>query len=234
MKEYAPRIRLSQAEHDAVLKMREVNNVLIVGDLHTPFDLDSYFDFCVEQYHRYNCNKVVFIGDVIDSHHSSFHGTSPNGFGGGYELKKAIERLGRWHDYFPDAHVTTGNHDRIIYRKAFASGIPEEWMRAYEDVLGVPNWNFVPSIEIDGVLYVHGEGGTAKTAMKNHLKPIVQGHLHTQLYIEYLNNIFAMQVGCGIDFDRYAFDYAKYGKPPQISCGLVLDNGTTPLIKKMI
>ena len=59
MKDYAPRIRLSKAEHDAILKLRTVNNVLVVGDIHEPFCLDGYLDFCKEQYNRFNCNKVV-------------------------------------------------------------------------------------------------------------------------------------------------------------------------------
>ena len=45
------------------------SRVLVIGDLHAPFDLDSYFDHCVEVYERYNCNRVVFIGDVIDNHY---------------------------------------------------------------------------------------------------------------------------------------------------------------------
>ena len=51
------------------------SRVLVVGDLHCPFDLDSYFDHCVDIYNRYNCNRVVFIGDVIDNHYSSYHET---------------------------------------------------------------------------------------------------------------------------------------------------------------
>lgn len=229
MKDYAPRIRLSKAEHDAILKLRQVNNVLVIGDIHEPFCLEGYLDFCLEQYNRFNCNKVVFIGDVIDNHYSSFHGTDPNGYGGGYELKKAIAGLKKWHDAFPNAYVTIGNHDRIIYRKAFAAGVPKEWIVEYKDVLETPTWKFVDHIEIDDILYIHGEGGTAKTAMRNHNKSVVQGHLHTQKYIEWNNEYFGMQVGCGIDDSAYAFAYAKYGKKSAIGCAVVLDNGKLPI-----
>ena len=229
MKDYAPRIRLSKAEHDSILKLRQVNNVLVIGDIHEPFCLDGYLDFCLEQYNRFNCNKVVFIGDVIDNHYSSFHNTDPNGLGGGYELKKAIKALEKWHNAFPNAYVTIGNHDRIIYRKAFAAGVPKEWIMGYNQVLNVPTWNFVDHIEIDDILYIHGEGGTARTAMRNHNKSVVQGHLHTQKYIEFNGDMFGMQVGCGIDDKRYAFDYAKYGKKSALGCAVVLDNGKLPI-----
>ena len=100
-------------------------------------------------------------------------------------------------------------------------------MREYNDVLGVPNWNFHTELEIDGVLYAHGEGGTARGKCKSDLQSVVQGHLHTQLYVEYVvgrnNRVFGMQVGCGIDHEAYAFGYAKAGKKPAIGCGVVID-----------
>ena len=38
-----------------------------------------------------------------------------------------------------------------------------------------------------------------------------------------------MQVGCGIDNKAYAMAYAKnYGKPA-IGCGVILNNGKTPI-----
>ena len=49
---------------------KKENRVLVIGDLHEPFNLDGYLDFCKHQYAIYNCNKVIFIGDVIDNHYS--------------------------------------------------------------------------------------------------------------------------------------------------------------------
>ena len=115
------------------------SRVLVVGDLHSPFDLDSYFDHCVEVYERYNCNRVVFIGDVIDNHYSSYHETDADGMGGGQELELAIKRLERYYHRWPDAHVTVGNHDRIIMRKAQSGGVPKEWIKDYQEVLQVGN-----------------------------------------------------------------------------------------------
>ena len=132
------------------------SRVLVIGDLHAPFDLDSYFDHCVEVYERYNCNRVVFIGDVIDNHYSSYHETDADGMGGGQELELAIQRLQRYYHRWPDAHVTVGNHDRIIMRKAQSGGVPKEWVKDYKEVLRTPNWKFVTDVEIDDVLYIHG------------------------------------------------------------------------------
>lgn len=207
------------------------SRVLVIGDLHAPFDLDSYFDHCVEVYERYNCNRVVFIGDVIDNHYSSYHETDANGLGGGEELQLAIDRLARWYHRFPDADVTVGNHDRIIMRKAQTGGVPKQWVKEYSEVLNTPNWNFVTSVEIDDVLYIHGEAGTARTKARADMRSTVQGHLHTQAYTEYYvgakSRIFGCQVGCGIDHDKYAFAYSKAGKKPAIGCAVILGGKTS-------
>ncbi len=72
---------------------KEESRVLCIGDLHEPFCLDGYLEFCQEQYANYNCNQVVFIGDVVDSHFSSFHETDADGMGGGDELDLAITKI---------------------------------------------------------------------------------------------------------------------------------------------
>tara|TARA_R110000737_G_scaffold94847_1_gene128783 strand:- start:3971 stop:4708 length:738 start_codon:yes stop_codon:yes gene_type:complete len=213
------------------------SRVLVVGDLHSPFDLDSYFDHCVEVYERYNCNRVVFIGDVIDNHYSSYHETDADGLGGGQELELAIKRLERYYHRFPDAHVTVGNHDRIIMRKAQSGGVPKEWIKDYQEVLRTPGWKYVTDVEIDGVLYIHGEAGTAKTKARADMRSTVQGHLHTQAYTEYFvganSRVFGTQVGCGIDAKSYAMAYMKVGKKPAIGCAVVL-GGKTAINELMI
>ena len=215
------------------IREKEVRNVLVIGDLHEPFCLDSYLDWCIEQYELYQCNQVIFIGDCCDNHFSSYHESSADGMGGADELELTIKRIARWYKAFTEAKVIIGNHDRMIMRKSQTSAIPSKWIKSYKEVLEVPNWDFVDHYIQDNVLYQHGEGGTARTACKNHMINIVQGHLHTQCYTEHYVGknfrVFGMQVGCGIDFSSYAMAYAKYGKKPAIGCAVVLNNGTLPI-----
>lgn len=215
-----------------VKKSKTNKNVLVIGDLHEPFCLDGYLQHCIDTYNKYKCNEVVFIGDIIDNHASSYHETDPDGYSAGQELKMAIQRIKQWYSAFPKATVIIGNHDRLIMRKAYSSGLSKLWIKDYAEVLGTPGWTFTDSIEIDNVLYIHGEGGTARARIRRDLQSIVQGHLHSQAYIDWCVGakfkIFGMQVGCGIDHHSYAMAYGKEGPKPAIACGVILE-GEVPI-----
>lgn len=229
------RYRLKEDEEALLHNYRKhkANNILVIGDIHCPFDLDEYLDFCIEQYYKHSCTEVVFIGDVIDNHYSSYHETSSDGLGGADELELAIKRIARWRDAFPVATVLIGNHDRMVMRKAQSSAIPTKWIKSYKEVLEVPEWNFVERYVKDDVQYIHGEAGTARTKCRADMMNTIQGHLHTQCYTEHYvgqkYRIYGAQVGCGIDFKSYAMAYAKAGKKPAIACMVVKENGTQPI-----
>ena len=217
------------------MRSEQTRNVLVIGDLHEPFGLDAYLDFCIEQYKKWECTQTIFIGDIIDNHYSSYHETSADGLGGLDELELAIQRIQRWYNAFNEkgTKVIIGNHDRLILRKGQTSAIPSKWIKSFKEVLEVPNWDFVERYEQDNVQYIHGEGGTARTKCRADMMNTVQGHLHTQAYTEHYVGkkfrVYGTQVGCGIDHDSYAMAYAKYGKKPAIGCAVILNNGKTPL-----
>ena len=228
-KDFRPRLKGNILKaYQSITKQEE--RILVIGDLHEPFCLDGYFEFCKETYAKYNCNRVVFIGDVIDSHAGSYHEPDPDGMGGGDELDLAIKKLKKWHIEFPNSEVMIGNHDRIAYRKAFSGGIPKRWMKPFEEVLETPTWSYLESIVIDNTLYEHGEGGQALTKAKNNMMSSVCGHTHTEAYVKWLVGrnfkVFAMQVGCGVDWETYAAAYAKNFKKQAIGVGVVVGGHT--------
>jgi metallophosphoesterase superfamily enzyme len=237
------RYRLSNKEIKLIMDSRaaleeEESRVLVIGDLHLPFGRKNYLAFCKEQYIKWNCNKVVFIGDIIDSHYSSFHQTDPDGLGGGDELALCVEQVKDWYEAFPDAYVTIGNHDAIIMRKAFDSGVPKIWIKEFNDVLNTPNWKWVTEVYIDDVRYVHThKTGKARASAKRDMVSTVGGHFHTEHYVEWFygvkSAVFALSVGCGINDKEYAFAYAAGGKKNAIGCGVVLDGGRTPIPIRM-
>lgn len=237
-----PSVRSNQARSKKFTSQRKTEyippppnteNVLVIGDLHEPFTLEDYRQFCIDTYKKYKCTHVIFIGDIVDNHAISYHESDADGMSAGDELDEAIENIGKWYKAFPKADVILGNHDRLIMRKAFTGGIPRRWIMGYQDMFGVPGWDFAERKVYDGVQYIHGEGGTARNRCKKDLMSTVQGHLHTQAYTEHLVGanfkIYGSQVGCGVDRKAYAMAYAKdYGKPV-IGVMVVLNNGKLPL-----
>jgi hypothetical protein len=240
MKEYAPRIRLSDKEYDIIMNRRKANGanrVLTIGDLHEPFTLDRYLDFCLKTYYKYNCNKVVFIGDILDNHFSSYHETDPDGFGAGEELDMAKSKIRVWHDTFPNAKVCLGNHDLLFVRKAMTAGLSKQWIKDIKEVLDTPTWEFAEEFEIDDVMYCHGTARKARNRAKSELTSVVQGHYHSESYVEHFvgknYSIFAMQVGCGVDKKTYAMAYGRNFPKQHINVGVVLEDGTLPILEYM-
>ena len=226
-----------------ILRKRELEEVisdkrvLVIGDLHAPFIKYGYLEFCQQISYKYDCNVVIFIGDIIDMHYSSYHESDPDGMSAGAELLKAKSEIANWYRAFPKAKVCLGNHDLIPNRKAMSSGLSNSWIKTVDEVLETPNWEFGEEFELDDVTYVHGTGRKARNRAKAELSSIVQGHYHSESYIEHYvgkqYSIFAMQLGCGIDRKSYAMAYGKHFNKPHINCGVILENGKLPILEYM-
>jgi len=216
-------------------------NILFVGDLHAPFILDGYLDFCKGLYVKHNCSRVIFIGDLLDQHAMSFHTTDPDGFSAGHELDAAINQIKPWYEAFPNTDVMMGNHDYRIQRQAKGAGLPKRVLLPYKDVIEAPDgWKFHDNdLDIgNNILVTHGSVGDAITRAKDSRSSVIQGHLHTKAYVEWAvsnkDKIFGMQVGCGIDRSSYAMAYAAdNAKKPVIASGLLIDGGKLPLVELM-
>ena len=213
------------------------SRILVIGDLHEPFCRDGYLDFCKDTYKKHDCNQVIFIGDLMDNHYSSFHDTDPDGHSASREFLLAEKRIKQWYRAFPVAKVCIGNHDLIPNRRVFNAGVSDVWVRRIGDVLNVPNWEFSEGFVIDKVLYTHGTARKCRNRVKDDLRSVVQGHYHSESYIEFFVGeffkIFGMQIGCGVDRNTYAMAYGKEMKKQHINCGVVLENGQLPILEYM-
>jgi hypothetical protein len=215
-------------------------NKLIIGDLHAPFILDGYLEHCQNMQRKYECDTVLFAGDITDQHAQSYHESDPDGLSAGDELFYAKRQLVPWFEAFPVADIMMGNHDLIISRKAKSAGLSKHVLKPYGEILGAPStWTFhYDDIIIDNVVYSHGNVGNATKKTLMNRTSTVQGHLHSQAFVEYSVSIkdalFGMQVGCGIDKDSYAMAYGKpFASKPVISAAVVLDHGSLPIVELM-
>lgn len=233
--EYIP--KKEQVYKGKPFKKGDPDNVLFIGDLHSPFTLEEYLDFNVDLQKKYNAGTIIFAGDIIDGHSWSFHTHDADGMSVHDELKAAISCLKSWYKAFPEASVLYGNHDLLIIRKARDIGLSKLFLKHFGDIIEAPKtWNFTDEIYKDKVLYVHGSIGNAIKRATDIRHSVAQGHLHSQAFVEWsvseIDAIFGLQVGCGIDRRQYAFEYAEpMTKKPIISSGLVLDKGRLPIIE---
>jgi len=211
------------------------DNVLFIADIHCPWMLDGYIEWCKKQQIKYNCGTVIFSGDIIDSNSWSYHEHDPDGLGVRDELHAAKRQLKKVFNLFPEAISLLGNHDLLISRKAKTAGLSQEFIRGLKDVLEAPKgWNFVHEYIKDNVRYVHGSVGNAFKRAVDSRMSTCQGHLHSQTFVQWSvsekDAIFGLQVGGGFDRDKFAFDYAKpFTKKPIIGCGIILEKGTIPM-----
>ncbi len=206
--------------------------VLVIGDPHEPVCRKGYLEFCKQTYEEYDCDQVVFIGDIVDWHGISFHARHPEAPGVGDEYEQALKGVQKWCEAFPKANMCIGNHDERLIRLAESVDIPAKFLRNYKEIWNTPNWVWNVDFTIDGVYYFHGTGfggmHPAFNVSRQMCMSVVMGHIHSRAgicwHVSPQKRWFGMDVGCGVDDKKYAFAYGKHMKRKSvISCGVVID-----------
>ena len=211
------------------------DNVLVIGDLHAPFELPTYLEFCLQIQKRVKCGTVIMIGDLVDNHSIGYFEHDPNGRSPADEMAETDRHLKAWFKAFPIVKLCRGNHDRLVDRKSRTVGLPSRVYKAFRDIWDLPKtWQDDFKWVIDDVMYEHGTGlsgneAPVKAAQQNRMSTVI-GHVHSVSSTKYLvsekDRIFAMGVGCGINRRTYAFEYGRdFKQKPVISCGVVTDHG---------
>jgi predicted phosphodiesterase len=206
--------------------------VLCIGDIHAPYNRPNYLQFCQDIYYKYDCNKVVFIGDVVDLHSISFHQKNPQLANSAMEYQLAKQEIAKWKKAFPKAVVCIGNHDARPVRLAETVSIPEELLKDFSDIWDTKNWKWDWEFTIDDVCYIHGTGNggmhPAFNKMRSTGMSYVMGHTHANAGVKWeaspKSRLFGLDVGCGINDKSMAFAYGQFARRRSIiGCGVVID-----------
>jgi predicted phosphodiesterase len=75
--------------------------ILVIGDIHATLHYLLIWNFAENSKKTYDCGTVIFIGDIIDNHYSSYHESDPDGYSAGEELDRAIDMIKDWYRTFP-------------------------------------------------------------------------------------------------------------------------------------
>lgn len=209
-----------------------MSRVLVIGDLHCPATHPDYMGFVKKVAKKYKTNRTVFIGDVVDHASISFHKKNPEHPSAMEEYRQATEGVKSWYRAYPKAEVMIGNHDERVFRLSADVGIPDHYIKPYNDLYGTKGWKWVRNTVIDGVYYYHGIGASGQYpafhAAKLRLQSVIIGHYHSVAGINWqvgpTSRLFGMNVGSGVDRNHPLMNYGSHFlKKPVVSCGVVID-----------
>ncbi len=209
-----------------------MSKVLVIPDLHLPYCRPHFLNFCQDIQKKYKCDKVIFLGDIVDLHSISFHPKNPQLPNAAMECDLARKEIVKWKKAFPKADVCIGNHDSRPVRLAETVSIPENLLKDFSNIWDTPDWKWDWEFVIDDVCYIHGTGCGGEHPAYNKMKSTglsyVLGHNHSAAGIKWLaspkSRLFGMDVGCGVDDKSYAFAYGQFARRRSIiGCGVVID-----------
>jgi len=163
-----------------------------------------------------------------------------------HERSLALEQIAELKKAFPKVDWLLGNHDVLPARQAERVGLSADMLKGYGDYWELPKtWKIhkrYTRLEIDGVLYCHGDQGpqgenAAKNQSRSNFRSTVIGHLHQCGGVAWTVNqdarIFGVSTGCGVDHETLAMAYARpYKSKPFIGCAVILE-GTHPYVEPM-
>lgn len=198
--------------------------VLAIPDLHCPWQHPDALAFLIAVRDTYKTTKTVCLGDEIDAMGYSRYPQDPDAPNQSKELELAIEQLLPFYKAFPNMLVCESNHTIRPWKKAFEAGLPKSFLPTVARVLRAPDgWTWHNQIEVDGVLYIHGDAGSSGfTAhiqyMRKFKQSVVIGHIHSFAGVNYEGKLFGVNSGCLIDNEAICFKYAK-NMPIPVSLG---------------
>lgn len=192
-------------------------NILLISDMHIPYHHKDTLDFLSDLNKEYNPSRIICMGDELDKHSLSFHDSDPELASAGDELKNALPVIAQLQKLFPRMDLLESNHGSLVYRRAKHHGIPRQYLKTYNEVLGVSDnwqWHFDLTVKLPtGVACYFHHGKTANVLRLSQQMGMcaAQGHYHNDFSVKYWANpnalYWALQTGCLIDDKSLAFTY---------------------------
>lgn len=136
--------------------------VLVIGDLHLPYEHRDALRFLLAVKKKLKPDRVIQIGDEVDYHAISFHASDSDLYSAGDELRLATKKILRLESIFPVMDILESNHGSLVYRKAKEHGLPRHLFKSYNDIYGVSSkwkWHFDLTIKLSDGSYCYFHHG---------------------------------------------------------------------------
>lgn len=221
-------------------------NYLVIFDLQIPFENKNSLKeaLYVKKYYKIKNENCLCAGDEIDAYFGGLWTKDPNAnLSAMTEIMVTLEKLKEWYAAFPMMKLALSNHGSRWTRKAAAAEIPSILMRKYEEILEAPKtwtWSKRHLIKASKKPFIlehlddwGGPTPAAKAALHYNMS-VVGGHHHSKAQIIHhntgQNRYWSFVGGASIDFDSYAFNYARASaNKPCNGVGAILDGGRIPI-----
>lgn len=223
--------------------MKKFNSILVISDLHCPYNHPDAIRFLAACKNKFKPDKVICIGDEIDGHALSYHESNPDLASAGDELKKAIKALQPLYKMFPEVTVVESNHGSMVLRKAMTAGIPVKAIKSYNDILDAPKtWKWVADTIVDTITgpiyFCHGKSSAAGRLASQYGMSTVQGHYHEKAQVHYISTperlMFDVHTGCLANDKSLALQYNKINpKRPIVSIAVII-NGVPQIVPMVL
>lgn len=215
------------------------SNILVIPDLHFPFEHKKALRFCGDLKKEFSCDTVIQLGDLTDQYCFSRYTRDPDAMSARQEIQEVKTRVSEWASVFPEMIITSGNHESRIFKRIYEIGIPPDIvLNTINHIFDMPKeWKYCDNITLNNITYMHGnrsgEYAHVNTA-KAFRNSTVIAHTHSTLGVQYMSGIndtiFGANCGCLIDDKKYAFFYAKELVRRPVLGAIVMLDGKTPLI----
>lgn len=220
-------------QYKTLVDLRLHGNTMFISDTHAPFVIKGAIDFLLGVYRKYNIQNVFHMGDVVDEYALSFYDKLPEADNIVSEHAKAKAFVKELSEAFPVVYGVLGNHDNRYQRVAAKAGLPQSFIRSFEEILEMPEgWNFEQSYILNGsILIEHGAASGMRATYDRALMTsmnCVGAHTHNYGGVMYINDGFkqrwALNVGTLADSETYAMKYAVDRKYQHtMGCGVLVD-----------
>ena len=227
-----------------------MKNVLFIGDTQFPFEHQDYLAFCKAVAAKYDCKRIVHVGDIVDQYGFSDYGKHPEAMTPATEVKEVAKRFKQWGKVFPEVECVIGNHDIRIMRKLNSIGISDQLLSlegVFRSLFKLPEkWSLNTDVRLSSrhygdVIVLHGDEKGCRATPGSTMRLMgcntVHGHRHSHSFIFFDKTRtgvrFDMLVGSGIDDKAIAYTYNKKDiRRPLLSCGVLVDG--IPIIIPMV
>ena len=219
-------------------RVEDNSRILNIPDQHAPYNHPDAIHFLSAVASEIKPTRIINLGDETDGHALSMHDSDPSLDSAGVELNKARIFIGALEKEFPIMDICHSNHGSLVYRRAFKSGIPAEYIKSYREVLfpegNGQGWDWKERFRLtlpngEDVIFQHQSAGETLANAAHERASIVEGHEHGKFEIQYRSSsnslYWSIISGCLIDPTAMAFAYGKlFPKKPILGCSTIIDS----------